>query len=112
VPSSFLGVSTEYWAVPMFERHMALFERVLSLLPVPASTPDQLERARLRPKGICRPHCDGRTSARGRASLSSSRRNGSVPFRLPARSRTWRHGAAANASAASLINTHAAERDR
>lgn len=31
VPPSFLGISTEYWAMPMFERHMALLERVLTL---------------------------------------------------------------------------------
>ena len=34
VPASFLGISTEYWAMQMFERHTALFERVLTLLRV------------------------------------------------------------------------------
>ena len=39
VPPSFLGVSTEYWAMPMFDRHMALFERVLTLLRVQGAGP-------------------------------------------------------------------------
>jgi hypothetical protein len=39
VPASFLGVSTEYWALPLFERHGKLLERVLSLLKVPGAGP-------------------------------------------------------------------------
>lgn len=32
VPPSFFGLSTEYWALPVYERRPALFERVLALL--------------------------------------------------------------------------------
>src|SRR5947209_1806964 len=32
IPSSFLGISTEYWAMPRWIRHLALLERVLALL--------------------------------------------------------------------------------
>lgn len=32
VPRSFLGISTEYWALPRYERRMRVFERVLSQL--------------------------------------------------------------------------------
>jgi len=39
VPRSFLGISTEYWALPLFERHSALLERVLSLVSVPGDGP-------------------------------------------------------------------------
>jgi hypothetical protein len=35
VPRSFVGLSTEYWDVPLLERRLAAFERVLSLLHVP-----------------------------------------------------------------------------
>jgi hypothetical protein len=35
IPRSFLGLSTEYWTLPIYARHLALFERVLSLLRVP-----------------------------------------------------------------------------
>jgi hypothetical protein len=35
VPGAFLGLSTEYWAAPTFERRPALFARVLALLHVP-----------------------------------------------------------------------------
>ncbi len=31
VPHSYLGFSTEYWAMPLWEAHMSLFERVLAL---------------------------------------------------------------------------------
>ena len=34
VPRSFLGFSTEYWTLPVDERHVALYERVISLLHV------------------------------------------------------------------------------
>ena len=34
VPRSFLGLSTEYWTVPVWTRHMLLARRVLSLLAV------------------------------------------------------------------------------
>jgi hypothetical protein len=39
VPDSFLGLSTEYWALPGFERRMSLFERVLSLMRVRGDGP-------------------------------------------------------------------------
>ncbi len=39
VPRSFLGISTEYWALPLFERHSALLARVLSLVRVPGNGP-------------------------------------------------------------------------
>jgi hypothetical protein len=42
VPSSFLGLSTEYWSVPAFERRQALFARVLSLIHVPGDGPVML----------------------------------------------------------------------
>jgi hypothetical protein len=39
VPPSYFGLSTEYWALPLFERDMPVFERVLSLLHVPGNGP-------------------------------------------------------------------------
>jgi Glycosyl hydrolase family 79 C-terminal beta domain len=39
VPSSYFGLSTEYWALPLFERNMPVFERVLSLLHVQGGGP-------------------------------------------------------------------------
>ncbi len=39
VPRSFLGLSTEYWDLSPFERHSALFERVISLLHAPGQGP-------------------------------------------------------------------------
>jgi hypothetical protein len=39
VPRSFFGISTEYWAIPLFGRHMREFERALSLLRVPGNGP-------------------------------------------------------------------------
>jgi hypothetical protein len=39
LPTSFLGLSSEYWALPLFERDMPVFERVLSLLHVPRAGP-------------------------------------------------------------------------
>jgi len=39
VPDSFLGISTEYWALPLYERHLVPFERVLSLLHVRGDGP-------------------------------------------------------------------------
>ncbi len=39
VPASFLGLSTEYWTLPEWERHAALLERVLALLRVPGDGP-------------------------------------------------------------------------
>jgi hypothetical protein len=39
VPASYFGLSTEYWALPLFERNMPVFERVLSLLHVPGNGP-------------------------------------------------------------------------
>jgi hypothetical protein len=35
VPPSFLGISTEYWALPLWARHVALLDRVLSLVRGP-----------------------------------------------------------------------------
>jgi hypothetical protein len=35
IPSSYLGVSTEYWTMPLWEAHGAIAARVLSLLRVP-----------------------------------------------------------------------------
>ncbi len=37
VPRSFLGLSTEYWALPVYERQISLLERVLSVLHVPGN---------------------------------------------------------------------------
>ena len=42
VPSSFLGISTEYWTVPVYERRLLLFERVVSLLRVRGDGPMML----------------------------------------------------------------------
>jgi hypothetical protein len=39
VPRSYLGLSTEYWALPRFARRMPLLERVLSLLHVRGDGP-------------------------------------------------------------------------
>ncbi len=39
IPHSFLGISTEYWTLPVDERHIALYRRVLSLLHVPGDGP-------------------------------------------------------------------------
>ncbi len=39
VPESFLGISTEYWALPLFEHHSVQLARVLSLLKVPGGGP-------------------------------------------------------------------------
>lgn len=39
VPRSYLGISTEYWTLPLYGRHLALLERVLSLLHVPGDGP-------------------------------------------------------------------------
>jgi hypothetical protein len=39
VPRSFLGISTEYWALPIYERHPKLFERALSLFHVHGDGP-------------------------------------------------------------------------
>jgi hypothetical protein len=35
IPPSFLGFSTEYWTLPVDERHIGLYRRVLSLVHVP-----------------------------------------------------------------------------
>ncbi len=35
IPRSFFGLSTEYWTLPVDERHTSLYERVLSLVHVP-----------------------------------------------------------------------------
>jgi hypothetical protein len=39
VPRSYFGFSTEYWALPLFERYRARFERVLSLARVQGNGP-------------------------------------------------------------------------
>jgi hypothetical protein len=39
VPGSYFGISTEYWALPLFERNQAVFERVLALLHEPGDGP-------------------------------------------------------------------------
>jgi len=39
VPSSFLGLSTEYWALPEWSSQMPLLERVMRLLRVPGNGP-------------------------------------------------------------------------
>ncbi len=39
VPRSFLGLSTEYWAVPVWEQRSSVLSRVLSLLRVPGGGP-------------------------------------------------------------------------
>jgi hypothetical protein len=39
VPSSFFGISTEYWSLPLFERNTPAFERVLSMLHVAGDGP-------------------------------------------------------------------------
>ncbi len=39
VPKSFLGLSTEYWTLPVYARHLGLAERVLSLLRVRGDGP-------------------------------------------------------------------------
>jgi hypothetical protein len=39
IPRSFLGLSTEYWTLPVDERHVRLYRRVLSLLHVPGDGP-------------------------------------------------------------------------
>jgi hypothetical protein len=39
VPRSFFGLSTEYWGLPRYERHMRLFERILADLHVAGGGP-------------------------------------------------------------------------
>jgi len=39
IPDSFLGLSTEYWAVPEWDRESAVLDRVLTLLHVPGDGP-------------------------------------------------------------------------
>jgi hypothetical protein len=39
IPRSWLGLSTEYWSLPLFARQEAVFERVLRLLRVPGAGP-------------------------------------------------------------------------
>lgn len=39
LPQSFLGISTEYWALPLFDGNRALLERLLSQLRVPGGGP-------------------------------------------------------------------------
>jgi Glycosyl hydrolase family 79 C-terminal beta domain len=42
VPDSFLGLSTEYWALPLFERQMSVLETVLSAVHVQGAGPQIL----------------------------------------------------------------------
>ncbi len=39
IPHSYLGLSTEYWALPLYARHVTTFERVLDLIHVPGDGP-------------------------------------------------------------------------
>ncbi len=39
ISPSFLGLSTEYWSLPLYERHLQAFERVLAMLHVPGDGP-------------------------------------------------------------------------
>jgi glycosyl hydrolase family 79 len=39
VPPSYLGISTEYWAIPLFARRLTLFERTLRMLHAPGAGP-------------------------------------------------------------------------
>ena len=39
VPPSYFGISTEYWAIPLFARRLALFERTLRILHAPGAGP-------------------------------------------------------------------------
>jgi hypothetical protein len=39
VPRSFLGISTEYWSLPMYERRLRPFERIVALLHVRGDGP-------------------------------------------------------------------------
>jgi hypothetical protein len=39
VPRSFFGLSTEYWTLPIYDRHLSLFERVVALLHVNGNGP-------------------------------------------------------------------------
>jgi hypothetical protein len=39
IPHSYLGLSTEYWALPLYARHLATFERILKLIHVPGDGP-------------------------------------------------------------------------
>ncbi|MHB1836406.1 MAG: hypothetical protein ACYCXW_15760, partial [Solirubrobacteraceae bacterium] len=39
IPRSFLGLSTEYWSLPMWSGEMPLLERVVALLRVPGGGP-------------------------------------------------------------------------
>lgn len=39
VPHSFFGLSTEYWALPLYGRHISLFERVLTLVQARGAGP-------------------------------------------------------------------------
>lgn len=39
IPRSYLGLSTEYWTLPLYARHLATFERVLALIHVTGNGP-------------------------------------------------------------------------
>jgi hypothetical protein len=39
IPRSYLGLSTEYWSLPLYANHLRLFERVVSMLHVPGDGP-------------------------------------------------------------------------
>jgi len=62
VPRSFFGLSTEYGALPIYERHLSLFEKVLSLLHVRGEGPmilriggDSADRSFWDPKRVAMP---------------------------------------------------------
>ncbi len=39
IPPSFLGLSTEYWSLPLFEAQPGALDRILALLHVPGDGP-------------------------------------------------------------------------
>lgn len=39
IPASFFGLSTEYWTLPLYERHLPAFERILAMLHVSGDPP-------------------------------------------------------------------------
>jgi hypothetical protein len=71
VPRSFLGVSTEYWSLPLYAPRMQVFTRVLSLLHAPAAGPllirfGALDGQRLGPAGTWMQRAATVALARGR----------------------------------------------
>jgi hypothetical protein len=62
VPRSFLGLSTEYWAMPLFERHISLFQRA-----------DERTRKGCSGHEQPKPSCPGPTSGTPGANVASAR---------------------------------------